>query len=173
MTALTTIFMHVVSKPLEQTASNDIALMEAVVGFFGRLEFVTSGVAAFTKTGEFVRQARKVVEKARGLASSGSESTSQELDPDQQRTREVLNYGRKPSIGIENNSLSQPSSNGLSAPRSATSTSELLQPANGCMVDDNWLQPWTIIENFATSPTDLGLGFGTGQASTLFMASGS
>ena len=38
--------------------------MEVVVGFFGRLEFVTSGVAAFTKTGEFVRQARNVVDQA-------------------------------------------------------------------------------------------------------------
>lgn len=70
MTALVTVFMHVVSNPLEATASNDIALVEVVIGFFGRLEFVTSGVAAFTKTGEFVRQARSVVEEAKANTSS-------------------------------------------------------------------------------------------------------
>ena len=39
--------------------------METVVGFFGRLEYVTSGEAAFTKTTEFVRQARSVVDNFR------------------------------------------------------------------------------------------------------------
>uniref|UniRef100_A0A8H7NBZ8 Uncharacterized protein n=1 Tax=Bionectria ochroleuca TaxID=29856 RepID=A0A8H7NBZ8_BIOOC len=34
--------------------------METVVGFFGRLEYVTSGEAAFTKTTEFVRQAPNI-----------------------------------------------------------------------------------------------------------------
>jgi hypothetical protein len=34
--------------------------METVVGFFGRLEYVTLGEAAFTKTTEFVRQARNI-----------------------------------------------------------------------------------------------------------------
>jgi hypothetical protein len=61
MTALTTIFMHVVCHPADASTSNDIALMEVVVGFFGRVEFMTSGEAAFTKTSEFVRQARWVV----------------------------------------------------------------------------------------------------------------
>lgn len=37
--------------------------METVVGFFGRLEYVTSGEAAFTKTTEFVRQARNVTDR--------------------------------------------------------------------------------------------------------------
>lgn len=37
--------------------------METVVGFFGRLEYVTSGEAAFTKTTEFVRQARTVTNR--------------------------------------------------------------------------------------------------------------
>jgi len=72
MTALVTIFMHVVCNPLEWTANNDIALMEVIIGFFGRLEFVTSGVAAFTKTGEFVRQARYMVDRARANAQISS-----------------------------------------------------------------------------------------------------
>jgi len=55
MTALITIFMHIITYPTESSTQNDIALMEVVVGFFGRLEFVTSGEAAFTKTGEFIR----------------------------------------------------------------------------------------------------------------------
>lgn len=37
--------------------------MEVVVGFFGRLEYVTSGEAAFTKTAEFVRQARNITKR--------------------------------------------------------------------------------------------------------------
>ncbi|KAI3542220.1 hypothetical protein CSPX01_06975 [Colletotrichum filicis] len=61
-TALTTIFVHVVSNPYDSDNQSDIALMETVVGFFGRLEYVTSGEAAFTKTTEFVRQARRVVD---------------------------------------------------------------------------------------------------------------
>ncbi|KAJ3464866.1 hypothetical protein MRS44_009652 [Fusarium solani] len=63
-TALTTLFLHVVGNPSEESARDDIALMEIVVGFFGRLEYVTSGEAAFTKTTEFVRQARSVVTNA-------------------------------------------------------------------------------------------------------------
>lgn len=65
MTALTTLFVHVVSGSSTDAAStrNDMALMEVVVGFFGRLEYVTSGEAAFTKTAEFVRQARIITEK--------------------------------------------------------------------------------------------------------------
>jgi hypothetical protein len=46
--------------------------MEAVVGFFGRLEYITSGETAFTKTAEFVRQARRVTDlqiKSQGCGS--------------------------------------------------------------------------------------------------------
>ncbi|KAE8421238.1 fungal-specific transcription factor domain-containing protein [Aspergillus pseudocaelatus] len=63
-TALATIFMHTVTAPLSVSALSDIALMEAVAGLFGRLEFMTFGEAAFTKTSEFARQARCIVEKA-------------------------------------------------------------------------------------------------------------
>lgn len=38
--------------------------MESVAGFFGRLEFMTLGEAAFTRTSEFARQARRIVERA-------------------------------------------------------------------------------------------------------------
>ncbi|CAG9981767.1 unnamed protein product [Clonostachys byssicola] len=62
-TALTTIFVHIVCNPPSDTTPTDIALMETVVGFFGRLEYVTSGEAAFTKTAEFVRQARNIHNK--------------------------------------------------------------------------------------------------------------
>ncbi|CAH0024658.1 unnamed protein product [Clonostachys rhizophaga] len=59
-TALTTILVHIVCNPPGDTTQSGIALMETVVGFFGRLEYVTSGEAAFTKTTEFVRQARNI-----------------------------------------------------------------------------------------------------------------
>lgn len=49
--------------------------MEVIVGFFGRLEYVTSGEAAFTKTTEFVRQARSVTDNA---ARAHSNTTSPE-----------------------------------------------------------------------------------------------
>lgn len=61
MTAINTIFMHIVCNPLATSVSNDIALMDAVVGFFGRLEYITSGEAAFTRMGELVQQARCIV----------------------------------------------------------------------------------------------------------------
>jgi hypothetical protein len=69
MTALVTIFMHVIHDPLASSTSHDIALMDAVVGFFGRLEYVTSGEAAFTQMGEFVRQVRHIVATLRDDAT--------------------------------------------------------------------------------------------------------
>lgn len=75
LTALTTIFLHVVSNPFNESTQSDIALMEVIVGFFGRLEYVTSGEAAFTKTTEFVRQARSVTDNA---ARAHSNTTSPE-----------------------------------------------------------------------------------------------
>ena len=63
-TALTSLFFHIVANPSEESVREDIALMEIVIGFFGRLEYITSGEAAFTKTTEFVRQARNVVANA-------------------------------------------------------------------------------------------------------------
>ncbi|KAK1515053.1 uncharacterized protein CCOS01_13246 [Colletotrichum costaricense] len=77
-TALTTIFVHVVSNPYDSRNQSDIALMETVVGFFGRLEYVTSGEAAFTKTTEFARQARRVVDsyKNKGDSRNNQNTTS-------------------------------------------------------------------------------------------------
>jgi hypothetical protein len=72
MTALITIFTHVVCNPLSETASNDIALMEVVIGHFGRLEFITSGGTTFNKVGELVRLARGVVQKARQNSGRGA-----------------------------------------------------------------------------------------------------
>ncbi|KXH69576.1 hypothetical protein CSAL01_06108 [Colletotrichum salicis] len=68
--ALTTIFIHVVSNPHDSRNQSDIALMETVIGFFGRLEYVTSGEAAFTKTTEFVRQARRVIDSYKNKSDS-------------------------------------------------------------------------------------------------------
>ncbi|CAG9946960.1 unnamed protein product [Clonostachys rosea f. rosea IK726] len=75
LTALIAIFVNVVSNPCSQSTHNDIALMEVIVGFFGRLEYITSGEAAFTKMTEFVRQARIVADNA---ASAHSNTKSQE-----------------------------------------------------------------------------------------------
>ncbi|KAH7134298.1 fungal-specific transcription factor domain-containing protein [Dactylonectria macrodidyma] len=71
-TALTTIFVHVVSNPGDASTLNDIALMEVVIGFFGRLEYITSGETAFTKTSEFVRQARRIANRHTDAARSDS-----------------------------------------------------------------------------------------------------
>jgi hypothetical protein len=60
-----TLFTNVVADPLAPTANTDIALMEVVTGFFGKLEFCTSGGMAFTKTAELSRLARKAIKKAR------------------------------------------------------------------------------------------------------------
>ena len=56
--------MHTVTTPLSTSEYSDIALMESVAGFFGRLEFMTLGEAAFTRTSEFARQARRTVARA-------------------------------------------------------------------------------------------------------------
>ncbi|KAF2774167.1 hypothetical protein EJ03DRAFT_346802 [Teratosphaeria nubilosa] len=69
MTALLTVFLHILGNPREPSAPHDIALMEVIVGFFGRLEYVTSGEACFTQVAEFVRQARSLIhETARASA---------------------------------------------------------------------------------------------------------
>ncbi|EFX06040.1 fungal specific transcription factor domain containing protein [Grosmannia clavigera kw1407] len=81
LTALTTLFMHVMCNPSDGSSSNDIALMEAVVGLFGRLEYVTSGEAAFTKATEFVRQARSVVDRWHSDLNSGSLPTTHSPSP--------------------------------------------------------------------------------------------
>ncbi|KAM5358497.1 hypothetical protein ACJZ2D_015222 [Fusarium nematophilum] len=75
-TALTTIFVHTVSNPPSELTQRDIALMETVVGFFGRLEYVTAGETAFTKTTEFVRLARRVTANYGNEACSGRNNTS-------------------------------------------------------------------------------------------------
>ncbi|KAJ5633485.1 fungal-specific transcription factor domain-containing protein [Penicillium lividum] len=75
-TALTTIFVHIVSSPPSASTQSDIALMEAVVGFFGRLEYITSGETAFTKTAEFVRQARRVTDIQISARSSARQRLS-------------------------------------------------------------------------------------------------
>lgn len=77
MTALVTIFMHIICNPLAACNHNDIALMEVVVGFFGRLEFVTSGEAAFTKTGEFARHARCFMARSLETASQNLSSSDE------------------------------------------------------------------------------------------------
>lgn len=63
-TALTIVFSHVIANPLLSTARNDIALMDVVTGFFGRLDFVSSGLMSCNEYGEFTRLARATVERA-------------------------------------------------------------------------------------------------------------
>jgi hypothetical protein len=110
MTALLTIFMHVVCNPLEASARNDIALMEAVVGFFGRLEYLTSGDTAFTKTGEFVRHVRMVVDQwqhEKGSNNSLSPATATSNAPSLRRP--PSQFGAEISIAsqdLDNNQLS-------------------------------------------------------------------
>ncbi|KPM44101.1 hypothetical protein AK830_g2484 [Neonectria ditissima] len=75
-TALTTIFVHIVADPSNESTQSDIALMETVVGFFGRLEYVTDGETAFTKTTEFVQQARRMADRHGNGRCSGPKSLS-------------------------------------------------------------------------------------------------
>jgi hypothetical protein len=75
-TALTTIFIHVLSSPLDESTPRDIVLMETIVGLLGRLEYVTSGEAAFTNSREFVRQARLFVDRHRKPAYHNSMTDS-------------------------------------------------------------------------------------------------
>lgn len=61
--ALIAIFVQTVSNPPNESTQTDLALMETAVGFFGRIEYMTSGEATFTKTTEFVRHARCIISK--------------------------------------------------------------------------------------------------------------
>jgi hypothetical protein len=79
--AFTAIFFHTVSNPPDESTQGDIALMEMVVGFFGRLEYVTSGEAAFTTTTEFVRHARSMTRR-RGNAEFSRRHPDTSLEPD-------------------------------------------------------------------------------------------
>lgn len=64
VTALIGVFTSVVCNPKSKSGSNDIALMEVIVGHLGRLEFMTSGGTAFNRIGELVRLARTIVHRA-------------------------------------------------------------------------------------------------------------
>lgn len=104
-TALTTIFMHVVCSPPDDSIQNDIALMEVIVGFFGRLEYITSGEAAFTKTTEFVRQARSVLRTS--STPTGPHSQSSGPDHNHRRQCRALSLERQTntdeSMGVPTN----------------------------------------------------------------------
>ncbi|KAH6970939.1 fungal-specific transcription factor domain-containing protein [Ilyonectria sp. MPI-CAGE-AT-0026] len=104
-TALTTIFMHVVCSPPDDSIQNDIALMEVIVGFFGRLEYITSGEAAFTKTTEFVRQARSVLRTS--STPTGPHSQSSGPDNNHRRQCRALSLERQTntdeSMGVPTN----------------------------------------------------------------------
>lgn len=82
--------MHIVITPLSASTHSDIALMEAVVGFFGRLEFMTFGEAAFTQTSEFVNQARRIVLDA--VAKNQNQHNSQ-VEPNGQEDTLSLSPG--------------------------------------------------------------------------------
>lgn len=87
--------MHIVTNPNASTAQSDIALMEMVVGFFGRLEYITSGEAAFTKTTDFVRQAREITDsdsKSRAQAARRRSSIIQDHRPSLESLLSLQNF---------------------------------------------------------------------------------
>ncbi|KAE8337410.1 fungal-specific transcription factor domain-containing protein [Aspergillus arachidicola] len=121
-TALVTIFMHTITAPLSPSACHDIALMETVAGFFGRLEFMTLGEAAFTRTSEFARQARRMIEQA----------TDQGEDTDCRSTELTETNGRLgPVSGADSNSMEDPyvSRNVAGLLTQATTTLQPISPA--------------------------------------------
>jgi hypothetical protein len=72
-----TLFMHVVSDPLNPMAMDDIALMEVVTGLFGRLKFLSGGLRSFDQAKEIVRMAQLGMHNARmasGILSPSADS---------------------------------------------------------------------------------------------------
>ncbi|OQU99095.1 Fungal specific transcription factor domain-containing protein [Cladophialophora immunda] len=65
LTAIITLFSHVVTNPLSPSATADIALIQCVMGLFGRIEYVSSGTILLTQSGEFAKIASSVVDKAK------------------------------------------------------------------------------------------------------------
>lgn len=103
-TAFTTIFVHVVTNPRDESIHRDIALMEVIVGFFGRLEFITSGEAAFTKMSEFVRQARRIVGRQSNVPSNQHErraSYSHDVATRPDFSDSQLSNSRAPLQGVD------------------------------------------------------------------------
>lgn len=141
-TALTTIFVHIVTKPPCESTKSDIALMETVVGFFGRLEYVTSGETAFTKASEFVRQARTVTDRYndrnphqptsnRADANTRTEfgRSVQNCTGEQEDGSGVLDFSHVQ--GVDSNPLfGRPSVFGVSPPPTEEDRARLQQPAS-------------------------------------------
>jgi hypothetical protein len=80
LTAIITLFTNAVMDPLAPSAKTDIALIQTVVGLFGRLEYMSSGEILLTRSGEFAKIASAVVERANhrrnGRGSSCKSSSS-------------------------------------------------------------------------------------------------
>ena len=76
LTALITLFTHVLGDPTSPSAPTDIALMEVVTGLFGRLEFYTSGIVSLTGISEFARLARTAVRMAKETTRKSEMVTS-------------------------------------------------------------------------------------------------
>jgi hypothetical protein len=70
LTALITLFTHVIMDPLNAAAAKDIALMEAVNGLFGHLDFVSSGLGELKSVRELTKLAQQVVKEAEGKAGA-------------------------------------------------------------------------------------------------------
>ena len=69
---LINLFVHVLKHPTASSAASDIALMEVIVGQFGRLEFASSGQMSFSFAREIAGLARTAVKKAQVRSAAES-----------------------------------------------------------------------------------------------------
>ncbi|EXJ59128.1 hypothetical protein A1O7_06559 [Cladophialophora yegresii CBS 114405] len=91
LTAIITIFTFLASNPRSSSATADIALMQCVLGLFGRIEYISSGNILLTKSGEFIKIVSSLVEKAKNDEENEDSSLSrqpQSLQEQQPRCHE-------------------------------------------------------------------------------------
>lgn len=82
LTAVIPLVISVVTNPLDESAKDDIPLINLAAGIFGRLEFITAGDFAFEGVAELAQLAKLVVENAKRRLEFGFDNTPGMNGPD-------------------------------------------------------------------------------------------
>lgn len=151
LTAIITLFSHVAMNPLSKTAMADIALINCVLGLFGRIEYMSSGSILLTNSSEFAKIAASLIHKAKSSETSENNTLSQHAVPAQPQNQQQGGTD-------EFHNAADPGGNHLD---NATADSPFFQTQPGNAIDDmselvpcmadqfqtlNWLD-WNFLQN--------------------------
>lgn len=150
LTAIITLFSHVLRNPLSPSAMSDVALIQCVNGLFGRIEYISSGNILLTRSGEFAKLASSLIEKAKNNGVNHANDSplpfSESLDREQATggTRDV-NDGAHVNV-TNRTTISTPSLPFLQPPAANSPTEASFAPY---MTDQyqslNWLD-WNFLQ---------------------------